>query len=83
MRKPRRTKKQIELMGHILKAANDGEFLNITRLHKLVSYECSYGAIRISVRFLIKQGMIERQPDGGSNLLVPTEQAYIWYRPGT
>ena len=79
----RGTTKQRELMGHIMRAANAGAFLNITQLHKLVSYECSYGAIRISVRFLIKKEVLHRMTEGNESKLVPTSLAYTWFRPGS
>lgn len=79
--KPKRTEKQRELMGLILRAAGDGKFLSVKELHEATSYGASYGAIRISLRFLEKQEMIEKQRSGQSTLLVPTERAYDWYRP--
>lgn len=79
--KPRRTAKQKELMGFILEAANAGKFLTIKELHEKISYPASYGAIRISVNFLMKQEMIEKTPDGQTVQLVPTSRGYDWFRP--
>ena len=79
--KPRRTEKQKEIMGLILKAAGEGRFLTTTDIHEQVSYEASYGAIRVSIRFLVSQGMLERRPDGNFTRLVPTLKGYDWFRP--
>lgn len=68
-------------MGLILRAAGEGRYLTIKDLHSLVSYEASYGAIRISVRFLVKQGMLEKRRAGLFTELVPTERGYDWFRP--
>ncbi len=81
MAKPRRTEKQKEIMGLILKAAGEGKFLTTTDIHEQVSYTASYGAIRISIRFLVGQGMLERRPDGQFTYLVPTLKGYDWFRP--
>jgi hypothetical protein len=81
MPKPRRTDKQKELMGFILKAAGEGKYLTTTELHEMISYTASYGAVRISVRFLVEQGMLERRPAGNFTHLVPTLRGYDWFRP--
>lgn len=81
MAKPRRTEKQREIMGLILKAAGEGRFLTTTDIHEQVSYTASYGAIRISIRFLVEQGMLERRPDGQFTYLIPTLKGYDWFRP--
>lgn len=79
--KPRKTAKQRELMGIILREAGQGRFLSIKELHELISYEASYGAIRISVRWLERQGMLERRQAGRLTMLVPTQRGYDWFRP--
>jgi Fe2+ or Zn2+ uptake regulation protein len=81
--KPRRTEKQKELMGLILKAAGEGKFLTVTELHAQISYPASYGAVRISLNFLEGQGMIEKTKQGQHTLLVPTDRGYDWFRPRT
>lgn len=68
-------------MGIILREAGQGRFLSIKELHALISYDASYGAIRISVRWLEKQGMLERKKSGRDSLLVPTQRGYDWFRP--
>lgn len=80
---PRRTEKQREIMGIVLREAGAGRFLNVTELHDLLSYkaEASYGAIRISLRFLEKQGMLHRKREGRETKLVPTPRAYDWFKP--
>jgi hypothetical protein len=79
--KPRRTEKQKEIMGLILRAAGNGTFLTTTEIHEQVSYEASYGAIRVSIRFLVGQGMLERRSAGQFTHLVPTLKGYDWFRP--
>ena len=83
MAKPRRTEKQKEIMGMILKAAGEGEFLTTSDIHDRISYAASYGAVRLSIRFLVNQGMLTRQPDGQFTRLVPTLKGYDWFRPAT
>ena len=80
---PRRTEKQKEIMGIILREASTGRFLCIKELYDLVSYKASasYGALRISVRFLEEQGMLIRKKDGRETRLVPTGRAYQWFTP--
>lgn len=79
--KPRRTEKQKILMGMILRAAGEGHFLTTKDLHLRIPYNASYGAVRVSVRFLIEQGMLLRKPEGRITMLVPTDKAFDWYRP--
>jgi predicted transcriptional regulator len=83
VKKPRRTAKQIEIMGIILREVSAGRFINQTMLYDMVSYkaECSYGAIRVSVAFLEKQGMLIRTKTGNDTHLVPTDKGYDWFRP--
>jgi predicted transcriptional regulator len=78
----RRTKKQREIMGLILAAASDGDFLCVKDIHEKVSYDCSYGAIRISLRALVRNGFLVRNAQGNKTLLAPTDLAYDWFRPG-
>lgn len=80
--KYRRTPKQREIVGMILAAAGDGEFLCVKEIHERVSYKCSYGAIRMSLRHLVRDGFLVRKADGVKTLLVPTDLAYSWFRPG-
>lgn len=79
-RKIRRTEKQKELMSLIIKAAGEGTFLTPTTLHEKVSYDCTYGAIRISLNFLEEWEMIEKRPAGRETHLVPTLKGYDWFR---
>lgn len=80
MRKPRRTEKQKEIMGLILRAAGEGRFLTPTQIHEQVSYTCTYGAIRVSLDFLQELGMIEKRRAGRSVEIHPTERGYDWFR---
>lgn len=81
--KPRRTDHQKEIMGLVLKAAGEGAFILQKDLPGLLSYAGSvtYGAIRVSVRFLEEQGMLVREPVGRDRKLVPTMKGYDWFRP--
>jgi predicted transcriptional regulator of viral defense system len=81
--KPRRTEHQREIMGLVLKAANEGTFITQKELAEKLSYasEVTYGAIRISIRFLEEQGMLKRVKDGIHRRLVPLERGYDWFRP--
>ena len=81
MSKPRRTEKQKEIMGLILRALNEGEHLTTKDIHEMVSYEATYGAIRVSIRFLVNQGMLERRKKGQFTELLPTEKGRDWFRP--
>lgn len=80
-RKPYRTKNQIEIMGIILKAAGEGRFLNVGEIHAQITYGSSYGALRTSMRGLVKENMLVRQKDGTATLMIPTERGYDWFRP--
>lgn len=81
--KPKRTEHQREIMGLVLKAAGQGTFLTQTEIYPLLSYAGSvtYGAVRVSIRFLEEQGMLERVKKGRDRELVPTERGYDWFRP--
>lgn len=61
MNMPRMTEKQKIIMGIILKKTGEGKFLNIRKLHALLPYKCFYGAVRISIRFLIKNNVLVRK----------------------
>jgi len=80
--KPRRTEKQKEIMSLILRAAGEGKFLTQKEIHEAVSYKdnASYGAIRVSINFLVSQGMLEKERVGRVVNLVPTTRAYDWFR---
>lgn len=81
--RPRRTDHQREIMGVILKHAGEGVFLTQKELFPLLSYAGSvtYGAMRVSLRFLEQQGMLKREKDGVNRRLIPTERGYDWFRP--
>ena len=81
--KPRRTEHQREIMGLVIKAANDGKFLMQSQIHALLSYsaEVTFGATRTSIRYLEEQGMLQRVPNGFQRDLVPTNRGYDWFRP--
>jgi hypothetical protein len=81
--KPKRTEHQREIMGLVIKAANNGTFLRQDELQGLLSYGATvtYGAIRVSIRFLEEQGMLKRVKDGPNRRLVPLERGYDWFRP--
>lgn len=70
-------------MGLILRAAGEGKFLTTKDLHEMIPYDASYGAVRISLRFLEAQEMIRKQPAGQYTHIVPTSRGYDWFRPAT
>lgn len=60
--KSRLTAKQVEIMT-LLEAGNaDGSPLDYTQLHAAVSYECSKQAVQCSVKYLVRDGLVERLP---------------------
>lgn len=75
----KRTAKQREIMGHLIAAVSEGRFLGETDLHRLISYGCSFGALRVSIRFLQKAGMLEKQRAGNRMLLIPTKEGFDWF----
>lgn len=82
-RRPRRTDHQREIMGLVIRAANEGRFLTQKELFPLLSYssDVTYDAMRVSIRFLEQQGMLMRVKDGQHRRLVPTDRGYDWFRP--
>ncbi len=79
----KKTPRQIEIMGHILKRAGEGIFLTQVELHRELAGAESYGALRISMNFLEKHQMIVREPKPGTSAkyLKPTLLGYDWFRP--
>lgn len=69
-------------MSLVISFANAGTFLKQKELPNLLSYaaEVSYGAIRVSVRLLEKQGMLERVKTGVDVNLIPKELGYKWFK---
>jgi hypothetical protein len=80
--KPARTKKQREIVEMILRAADSGSFLTIKEIHAGLSYTCAYGSLRTSLKFLVGKGILERRKAGSQTLLIPTAEAYAWFRAG-
>lgn len=80
MSRPLRTKKQRIIMDIVLKAADQGKFVNIVTLHEQLPYVCKYGSLRRSVDFLTDQEFLVKERAGMSVLLVPTKSAYDWFR---
>lgn len=81
-RRPRRTDHQREIMGFIIRAANEGRLLTQKELFPMLSYssDVTYDAMRVSIRFLEQQGMLVRVKDGQNRRLVPTDRGYDWFR---
>lgn len=81
--KPKKTDKQKEIMGIILREAGAGRFLTLSELYPLLSYksEATYGAVRLSVRNLEEKGFIHKNRVGVSKQLIPTPRAYDWFIP--
>jgi hypothetical protein len=81
--KPKKTEKQKEIMGIILREAGAGRFLTLTELYPMLSYraEATYGAVRLSIRNLEEKGFLQKNQIGVSKQLVPTPRAYDWFIP--
>lgn len=75
-----RTKKQRMIVETILKAADEGRFLNHKELHAVLPYTCSYGSLRTSLKFLVGHGVLEKERTGLSVVLKPTARAYSLFR---
>lgn len=80
------TEKQVEIMRHILKAADAGGYLCANELYELLSYRdsCSVNAVLGSLKFLERYGFIQRRKRGDGTRrsdLIPTKFAYIYFRP--
>lgn len=72
-------------MGLILAQAGAGRFLTQEEIHAEVKHgkDCTFGAIRVSVRYLEKHGMVLREKDPIRKLVLvkPTVRAYDLFRP--
>lgn len=81
--RPKRTEHQKEIMGLVIKAANNGRFLTQDEIYPMLSYasEVTFGAVRFSIRLLEEQGLLMRVKTGRKRELVPTERGYDWFRP--
>lgn len=77
----RRTEKQRIIMGMLIRAAQEGKFLGETELHRVMPYPVSYNALRVSIRFLEKGGMVKRERQGNRMLIVPTSEGFAWFSP--
>lgn len=80
--KPLRTPKQKIIMDLIFKAVSAGEFLNISDLHARLPYKCAYGSFRMSLKYLEKHKLIEKEKTGNSTLIKPTSNGYAWFQSG-
>lgn len=83
--RPKRTEHQREIMGLVIKAANQGRFLTQKELYPMLSYasEVTFGAVRFSIRLLEERGLLLRvkAATGRDKELVPTDRGYDWFRP--
>jgi predicted transcriptional regulator len=79
----RRTQKQRQIMDIIFGAVDRGQLMNVTEIHAALPYACSYGALRISLRFLKEHDLVTYETAGGQNFYKPTAKAYAWFRPGS
>ena len=79
----RKTEKQREIVGIILREAGAGRFLSVSELYDMISYkhEATYGALRVSLRFLEERGIIVRTKDKNFTRLIPTSRAYDLFKP--
>ena len=75
-----KTEKKTKLMNLILSLADEGEFLQITDLHKQCPYDCDYGSFRRMIDRLEKDGVIIRERAGLGKIVRPKLRAYDFYR---
>jgi len=75
-----RTKKQSEIAGIILKAADQGMFLNVTEIHEMLSWQNAYGSLRKTLTSFEDRKLIVKERAGMSVLIKPTADLYHWFR---
>lgn len=66
-------------MKIVFSAADNGMFLTIGEIHKLLPYTCAFGSFRRSLEFLEKSGVIFKQKEGRCVFIKPTLAAYKWF----
>lgn len=76
------TTKQIALMTLLVRANEDGTFLDMDQLLERLPYETTKESLHFSVRTLIKHGMAEKRPrelrrSRMRSVLAPTSKAYL------
>lgn len=78
----RRTQKQRIVMGIIMAAMDEGRDICVEEIHKALPYQCSYGALRITLRFLRKWDLVYYEKVGGRHFYKPTVKGLAWFRSG-
>lgn len=81
----RRSEKQREIVGIVLREASAGNFLCVSEIYDRLSYksEATYGALRLSLRILVERGILAKKRDGQRTLIIPTSRAYELFVPQT
>jgi hypothetical protein len=75
-----RGKKQCEIAEIILKAADDGIFLNVTEVHEMLSWNNAYGTLRKTLKVFEDRKLIVKERAGMCVLIKPTASLYHWFR---
>ena len=78
------TPKQREIVHHVLRAADTGEFIELHQLKAKLSYgdTITKQALLCSLKYLQEHGFIEKQRKGRQMTYKPTLKAYQKYRRG-
>lgn len=78
----KQTDKQVEIVDHVLKAADAGAFIDFETLYRSLSYKCSRQALLCSLNILEEAGLVAKQYRYRATMLLkPTLLAYQVYRP--
>lgn len=75
-----RTRLQREIMGIVLAAADQGNFLTVGEVRAILAEPPKKSAMSCRLTFLEKSGMIVRQYNGQRREIRPTPEGYAWFR---
>lgn len=78
----RRTQKQRIVMGIILAAMDEGRDVSVQEIHAALPYTCSYGALRITLRYLRKYDLVHYEEHKHHHFYKPTVAGLAWFRAG-
>ncbi|SCW95619.1 hypothetical protein [Ancylobacter rudongensis] len=72
-----KTRKQREIMSLILAGVARCKLYTAEEINQKVSFACSEGATRVSLRFLVAHGILVKKRVGRNVIYSPTPQAYV------
>jgi hypothetical protein len=75
-----RTKKQREIADIILRAADQGTFLNVTEIYEMLSWNNAYGSLRKTIKSFEDRNLVVKERAGMCVLIKPTQALYDWFR---